>query len=146
MSTMVATDNAIALTTAQKMRLASSFLPVVFFVVALIFSLTVLPKILGQSVPPLLPVFLVIVLLIVGYEASKSLRDLLSGVAVVEEDELVRLWHSRGKSNTRYANFALLGRIRMSRTAFNQSHVGQRYRVCYSPASRIVWSLESTGY
>ena len=143
MSTTVAAETAIPLTASQKLWLAWRFVPVIFFVVALIFIMTALPYILGQPVPVLLPIFLVVVLLVLGYEASKSLRDLLAGVALVEEDELVRSWHSRNRGSVRYGQFAKLGRMRMSSQAFNQGQDGQRYRVCYSPATRRVWSLES---
>lgn len=147
MAAMTASDTSVPLTAGQKMKLAAKFLPVIFFVAALIFTMTALPNIIGQPMPPLLPVFLVVVLLVMIYEASKSLHDLLSGVAVIEEDELVRLWHSRGNNKSaRYGNFAQLGKMQMSRTAFNQAHVGEQYRVCYSPASRIVWSLEPNSY
>ena len=143
MSNAVDDNSTIPLTATQKLRLAYRFVPVISFVVILIFSVTVLPDIIGQPIPPLLPVFLVIVLVVLAYQATKSLRDLLSGVALIEEDELVRLWHSRSEGNTRYGKFARLGRLRMTQQAFNQGHVGQHYRVCYSPASRMVWSLES---
>ena len=141
MSTTVVED-AIPLTASQKLWLVSRFIPVIAFVLALIFVLTVLPNMLGQPVPALLPIFLVVVLLILVYEASKSVRDLLSGVALVEEDELVRSWHSRNRGSIRYGQFAILGRMRMSRQAFNQGQDGQRYRVAYSPATRMVWSLD----
>jgi hypothetical protein len=32
--------------------------------------------------------------------------------------------------------------MRLSRKAYGQSQNGVRYRICYSPASKIVWSLE----
>jgi len=147
MAAMTAIATSVPLTAAQKMKLSTKFVPVIFFVAALIFTMMALPNIIGQAVPPLLPVFLVVVLLVMIYEASKSLRDLMSGAAVIEEDELVRLWHSRGNNKSvRYGNFARLGKMQISRTAFNQAQVGQQYRLCYSPASRIVWTLEPNAY
>jgi len=136
-------NTTVPLTTTQKMWLAVSFLPVIFFVLVLIFSLTILPTTLPPSAPPLVPIFTVVILLVMIYQAGKSLRDILSGVALVEEDELVRSWHSRGENSRRYGQFARLGRLQMSRRAFGQGQSGQRYRVCYSPASRVVWSLET---
>ncbi len=136
-------DDAILLTATQKLNLASRFLPVAFFVVALIFSITALPNMLGKSVPVVLPLFLAVVLLITAYEASKALRDLLSGIALVEVDELVRLSHSaRGGNNRRYGTFTHLGRMQLREKARREGTVGQCYRVAYSPATRIVWSLD----
>jgi hypothetical protein len=142
MSTTVV-DDTVLLTSGQKMWLASRFIPVIAFVLALIFAVMVLPNMLGQAVPVLLPIFLVVLLLVLIYEASKSLRDLVSGVALVEQDELVRSWHSRNRGSIRYGKFARLGTLHMSRQAFNQGQAGQHYRVCYSPATRMVWSLEA---
>src|SRR5262245_56344174 len=110
MSTATDKNDVVPLTAGQKLWLAWRFVPVLFFVVALIFVMTALPNILGQAVPILLPIFLVVVLLVLIYEASKSLRDLFSGVALVEEDELVRSWHSRNRGSVRYGQFAKLGR------------------------------------
>ena len=143
MSTMMASETTVPLTAAQKMRLASRFLPVIFFVLAIIFSLTLLPNILGKQLPVLLPIFLVVVLLVMIYEASKGLRDLMLGVALVEEDELLRVWHSRKVSNTRrYGRFARLGKMRLAGGAYAQAQPRQQCRLYYSPATRIVWSID----
>ncbi|MBI1277218.1 MAG: hypothetical protein GC179_03725 [Anaerolineaceae bacterium] len=142
-----AVDTAVPLTAYQKMWLASRFIPVIFFMAALIFVLTVLPNLIGQPLPPLLPVFLIVVLLVLIYGASKSLRDLLSGVALVEDDELVKIGFTHESSDSsRYGKFARLGRLKISGSAYKQAHAGQTYRICYSPASRIVWSLEPNAY
>lgn len=144
MSTMMASDTTVPLTAAQKMRLASRFLPVIFFILAIIFSLSLLPNIIGKQLPILLPIFLVVVLLVMIYEASKGLRDLMLGVALVEEDELVRVWHSRKGSNTRrYGLFARLGKMRLVGRSYGQAQPGQRCRLVYSPATRIVWSIDT---
>ncbi|MCA0456456.1 MAG: hypothetical protein LCI00_20960 [Chloroflexi bacterium] len=143
MSTMMASETTVPLTTYQKMWLASRFLPVIFFVLAILFSLTLLPNILGQPVPILLPVFLVLVLLVEIYQASKSLRDLLLGVSVVEVDELTRAHRARRGNRKPHGHFTRLGRMRLTRAAYGMAEAGQQYRVVYSPASRIVWSLEA---
>lgn len=75
MSNVISDNNSVRLTTTQKLWLAYSFVPVISFVVILIFVMTALPYIIGQPIPPLLPIFLVIVLLVMAFQASKGLRD-----------------------------------------------------------------------
>ena len=78
---------------------------------------------------------------------NDPVRDLVSGVALVQEDVLERSWRSRGASGPNASNgkFEQLGRMRLSSKAYGQGQNGVRYRVSYSPASKIVWSLEKLG-
>lgn len=134
----------IPLTFGQKARLLIECLPVVFMLLALIFTLTVLDDITASPPPIALPIFLTFVLLVVVWTAIKRLRDLAAGVAVVQEDRLERSWRSRGSSRPHpfSGRFTQLGTMRLSAKAWSQGMQAGCYRVAYSPASKIVWSLE----
>lgn len=136
--------NHIPLTFGQKARLLVECLPVPFMLLALAFTLTVLDDITGRPPPILLPLFLGFVLVVVGWAAVQRLRDLAAGVATVQDDMLERSWRSRGSSgpNPFHGKFTQLGTMRLSRKAWAQGTGSARYRVAYSPASKIVWSLE----
>jgi hypothetical protein len=97
----------------------------------------------GTYPAPSLPfgLLLVAALLFTGYDALRCLRDLASGVALVQEDLLKRL--SRGpRRKGRRGSFQHLGEMWLTSRVFFQSSPGRRYRVVYSPASRTVWALE----
>jgi hypothetical protein len=128
----------------QKARLAIECLPVVFFTLALVFVVTLLDDITGAPPPILLILFLCFVIFVVGWAAFNRIRDLVSGVALVREDVLERSWRSGGSPGPNPFNgrFEQLGRMRLSSKAYGQGQNGFRYRVCYSPVSKIVWSLE----
>ena len=128
----------------QRARLLSECLPVVFFFVALVFVLTRLQQLTGAPPPLFLVLFLCVLILFMGYVAVTSLRDLVSGVALIQEDVLERSWRSGRRSRSRLFNatFTQLGKMRLTPKAYGQGQNGVRYRVCYSPASKIVWSLE----
>jgi hypothetical protein len=135
----------IPLTVGQKARLLFECLPLPFFVLALVFVLTILDDITGAPPPVFLPLFLGLVIVMVGWAAVQRLRDVASGVAVVREDLLQRAYHSRrGQSGNRFrGKFEQLGTLRLTSNAYRQaSEANRRYRVYYSPASKIVWSLE----
>ncbi|MBA3870190.1 MAG: hypothetical protein H0X30_13680 [Anaerolineae bacterium] len=142
----VSADNTtIPLKRIQKLWLVAHSIPVIMIVFALIYSITVNPNIIGWSIFQFLLVFLLIVgLVALINQASKCLRDLLSGVALIEEDELQRLWHSDERNNILYGQFVRLGKLRMTGQAYRRGVLGEHYQVYYSPASRIVWSLESS--
>jgi hypothetical protein len=102
-----------------------------------------------------------IVLLVTGLPALNRARDVLAGSAVVEQDHLKRLWRPRrgALGNDCYGTFEHLGTLRMSRTEFGRAGIvfdlaqlhhpegvsgGQVpvvFRVTYSPASKIAWSV-----
>jgi len=134
----------VALTFGQRARLAVECLPVAFFTLALVFSLTFLKDLTGAPPPKLLILFLSLILLVTGAAAINRLRDLASGVARVQDDRLERSWRRRGSpgSNPFRGKFEHLGTMRLSSRAHGQGQNGSPYRVCYSPASKIVWSLE----
>jgi hypothetical protein len=139
-STSKAGDS-VPLTASQKSRLIVECLPFVFFVVVFILLLTLVPGII--SVPPLLYLFMAVVLLVVGYQALQRIRDLVSGIASVQDDLLERAWPSRGRGANRfYGRFAQLGTLRLMKPAYHQGQTGQRHRLYYSPVSKIVWSME----
>ena len=134
----------VPLTMVQKARLLFDCLPLLFFSMALLFTLTPLGDIIGRTPPVYLPLFLGLVILVMGWTAIQRVRDVLSGVALVREDLLQRSWrsgHNRGSGHF-YGQFAQLGKLRLTSKDSIQSMNGQRYRVVYSPVSRIVWSLE----
>jgi hypothetical protein len=128
----------------QRARLAIECLPVVFFTAALIFCATLLDDLTGTPPPLALLLFLGLVLVVTGWAALNRVRDLAAGVALVQEDLLTRSWRSRGASGSKalQGQFEQLGRMRLSPKAYSQGQNSVRYRVCYSPASKIVWSLE----
>jgi hypothetical protein len=136
------TATAVPLTAMQRLRLLGGCLPFVFFSVVTVLYLTVLRGLYGAP-SALLLLFLVVVLVIMGFQALQRLRDLLSGVAVVQEDVLERSRRSSGRGRaTFYGKFEQLGRLRMMPKAHFQARAGGRHRVTYSPFSRIVWKAE----
>jgi len=132
------------LTFFQKARLCLECLPVLFFTAALIFCVTLLDDLTGAPAPLALLLFLGLVIVVTGWAALNRVRDLAAGVALVQEDLLERSWNSRGASGSKAfrGQFEQLGRMRLSSKAYGQGQNGFRYRVAYSPASKIVWSLE----
>jgi hypothetical protein len=130
------------LTAMQKARLITDCLPLPFFLLALGFVGLFLRNITGASPPLLLILFLVAVIFLMGWVALNRVRDLLSGVALVQEDVLVRLSRGGGGPRRAFGEFEQLGRFSLTTKAFHQGQVHQRQRITYSPASRIVWTLE----
>jgi hypothetical protein len=130
------------LTALQKARLLVDCLPVIFFVLALVFTLTLLDNITGAPPPMALALFLGFVILWMGYQALQRIRDLILGVALVQEDVLERSWASRGRGRHFFGRFAQLGTRPLTSKAYHQGRHGWRHRVAYSPASKIVWTLE----
>jgi hypothetical protein len=136
--------NQVPLTFTQRARLLVECLPVIFFSLALVFVLILLDDITGAPPSIFLILFLCFVIFVVGWAALNRIRDLISGVALVQEDMLERSWRSRGASgpNSSRGKFEQLGRMRLGSKAYAQGQNGFRYRVFYSPASKIVWMLE----
>ena len=139
-------SSAVPLTLAQKARLLFECLPLLFFALAFVFCATILDDITGAPPPQALLLFLGFVILVVGWTAINRLRDLASGVALVQEDLLERAFRSRGAARNPFrGKFAQLGAMRLTSRAYGQvTSVGLRNRchVAYSPASKIVWWLE----
>ena len=134
----------VPLSAGQRARLIIEMVPLGFFVLALLFVVLYLPRLTGTAPPVALVLFLGLVVVVMAWVALLRLRDLMAGVALVEDDRLASLIRPRGKSGTQgfRGRFERLGRMRLSRAAFGQGQVGARYRVFYSPASRVVWALE----
>jgi hypothetical protein len=134
------------LTFGQKARLIVDCLPLLFFTLALVFTMTFFDDIYGAPPPAALLLFLGVIILITGYQALQRMRDLTSGVALVQEDLLQRFSGTRGQGRHRWGTFAQLGKLSLTPKAYHQGQPGRRHRVVYSPASRIVWSLEPLDY
>ena len=135
----------VPLTVSQKGLLFFDCLPFLFVLALLIFTVTLLDNITGATPPWVLPLFLGLATLYAGWVAFQRLRDLVSGYATVQEDRLVRKWSSRrGQANRQlYGNYEQLGTLRLQPRAYAHGSNGARYRVTYSPASKVVWSLEN---
>ena len=115
----------------------------------------------GRRTLLVLAVVLGVFLLVTGWTALNRVRDVLAGAAVVEHDHLKQLWCPRRGALGRdcFGAFEHLGRLRMSPTEFGRAGLafdlaqlhhpdgvsGGRvpvvFRVTYSPASRIAWSV-----
>jgi hypothetical protein len=110
---------------------------------------TILDGITGAPPPVALLLFLGFVIIVVVWTAIQRIRDLASGVVLVQEDLLENAYRSRGSTRNPFrGRFARLGTLRLTARAYGQVvHIGprNRCRVSYSPASKIVWSLEKLG-
>ena len=126
------------------MSLLKDCLPAAFFILALIVVPWLLEAVNGGRPPKALYGFLAVVIAVCLYSAQQRARDLASGVAIREEDLLIRTWRSRRAAH-RWGQFERLGRMRCVPSAYGQARPGGRHVVTYSPASRIVWSLERVG-
>jgi len=134
----------VALTTGQRLRLLKDCLPAAFFILALIVVPWALEAASGSRPPKALYAFMALVIVVCLYGAQQRARDLVSGVAIREEDLLIRTWPSR-RGSSRWGQFERLGRMRCAPAAYGNGRPGARHIVTYSPASRIVWSLERIG-
>jgi hypothetical protein len=127
----------------QKTRLVAACLPFPFFAAAVAFyylfwvdfasSMTRQPIDTASGRNVLFAALMALVLAWTGREALHALRDLKSGVAIVAEDRLMRVW---GRGRFKRATFETLGRVRLTRWG---GAPGQQHRVLYSPATKIVW-------
>lgn len=131
----------VPLTFTQRARLLFGCLPLVTFTLLTAMYLIALQDVLGPA-PLAFLLFAAVVILVLGYYAIQRLRDLRLGTAVVQTDVLERSWSSSGPSRSFYGKFTQLGRMQLVPKAHFQSTFGKRYRVHYSPASKIVWLLE----
>lgn len=129
------------LTVGQRLRLTADCIPPFFFAAMLILYVTVLRDVF-RGIKPALVLFLVGVILYLGYESLKSARDLALGVALVRDDTLQRIGRTSPRRGRRYAVFASLGKLWIRGSGVGDSRGTNRCRVIYSPASRSVWSFE----
>jgi len=153
------------LTAPERGRLLADCIPCLFVLAGMVVLATVwsdlTAALAGRRTPFLLGAVLGLFLLVTGSIAVNRLRDVLAGVAVVEQDHLKRLWRPRRGSLGRdcYGSFEHLGTLRMSPSEFGRAttgfdlaqlhyaggHTGRTvpvvFRVTYSPASKIAWSV-----
>lgn len=86
----------------------------------------------------------VCIVLYCGYQALQLRHDLRSGIALTREDLLESVHPPSGKGGQHYhGQFAQLGSLRLGRGVDVKSPAGRRYRLVFSPASKIVWTLEA---
>lgn len=133
----------VPLTASQKARLLAGCLPLVTFTLMVAGYLFLVGRGIVPSPPLLFSLFVVLVILFTGHQAIQRLRDVISGAALVQEDLLNRSYARRARGRGTYHGvFERLGNLRLMPKAHFQNSPGQRYRVVYSPASKIVWALE----
>jgi hypothetical protein len=136
----VTEPSTIALTAAQRGRLLAGCLPAVGFAL-LAGGGTFLAAIFLDWQPPI-----VVVVLIVGItafllrDAVHRVRDIASGVAVVDEDTL-ELCSEAGNRYT--CRFHRLGTFTTSQSVHTNVLPRVRYRLTYSPASQVLWTAEA---
>ncbi|HYF61808.1 MAG TPA: hypothetical protein VD886_03285 [Herpetosiphonaceae bacterium] len=137
----------VPLTGDQKARLlASGLLPIAVPAGMLIFFNIQLggffPGFLDQ-LPGFLYLVFGIILLVILYQAATNLRDLASGVANVQVVRLIGTRTVRNRNSvTYYAEFAQLGKYRITRQLMGSAVAGTLYRVSYSPTTKRVWTME----
>jgi hypothetical protein len=130
----------VPLTPAQRARLLIGCLPLLFWGGAFVAIQTMLGDFLGERlfvVQSLMAIFV----LVFAFQAVNRLRDLFAGKAVVRDDLIERTFSSG--SGRYYATFEELGTLQLMRQTYVQGTRGHRYRVYYSPASKLVWKLEA---
>lgn len=131
----------VPLQTWQRARLIMDCLPLVGFD-ALVLVVFILFRDLIGSASPLLVVFVVVVIGVLGFQSLGRIRDLMSGLALVREDVLTISHPSRASGRMFFGSFKELGRMRLMPKAHFGTSNGMRCRVTYSPISRIVWTLD----
>jgi hypothetical protein len=136
----------VPLTTGQKLRLLSECLPFIGFIVLCLTIWTFSGDVLGMDARGMMfKLFLVLVLFVLGFKSIERLRDLMSGYAIVAVDVIEHTSRAGNSGPGRgifFSRFRQLGRFRIMRKAHYGSSIGQRYRITYSPISKIVWTLE----
>jgi len=128
------------LTFTQKLRLVFGALRLVLVLIPFALYAIYLTGRFGPP-PAAFYILLIGVVLFVGYDSLRDLRDLLHGTVEVRDDVLIR---SRAGSPGRHyrGHFQGLGKVRMSRRAHFGSQNGSMHRVTYSPVGKYVWSAE----
>jgi len=131
----------VPLTVGQKTRLALDCVPLVgYLLLAMAYYFAIRPRI----EVPLVPFYLLttIVIIVRGPAALARLRDLLLGVALIQEDRLESFGRSGHRRQSSWGLFATQGRLWMTAGVLLPGRKGHRHRITYSPASRIAWRLE----
>ena len=130
----------IPLTQNQKLRLLAGCIPAIGFLVFLGAYLAIAAS---GSVPfpsTLLWIVIAAVCLALGSQAALRLRDIALGVALVEQDVMIRSWHAAGNNTDLYGKFQRLGILKLG-PKVQAPNAGGLFRVTHSPASKIVWDL-----
>jgi hypothetical protein len=137
--------NSIPLTGRQKLRLLGDCWTFALFAAITIFFVMAVQRGLTPAPPTLTYVLLAALVLYTAYGAVQSLRDVKSGMALAQEDLLIRSHRRRlrrGGYGIPFGYFEQLGAMRLPPEVYSQHSAGRRYLVIYSPASKVVWSLE----
>ena len=135
-------EETVPLTGGQRYRLVMLIVPCVSFLALVLLYLVFWVPIVG---PPsgFFWLFIAVVLAFTGFDALRAFRDLQSGMALVTEDTIEQTFVGRRPSALRcFGSFARLGLMRMTHQTRINAANGIRHRVVYSPASKVVWSLE----
>jgi hypothetical protein len=142
-------DDAVSvpLTSRQKNHLRLEFAPRAIVVLGIVTYLVLLAtETLATPESWLFWIWLAGLGLLSGHGALRPLRDLRSGIALTREDLLESIFLSSGKGGGRYyGRFEQFGSLRLGPQVDARSPDGRLYRIVYSPASKIVWSLEPPG-
>ena len=127
----------VPLTVRQKLQLAIGCLPLILYcIAALVYGYATAL----DMTEPLTLAWAGGGLLFFGFLARTWLRDLVFGAALVREATLTELFFAGG---TPCATFAQIGTFSVNdRKVHATATTGPRYRIVYSPASRLIWTLE----
>ena len=80
---------------------------------------------------------------LIAYQVFKALRDVFSGVALVQTARLTKTQQIRNRNSALYYGyFEQLGKMTISRTNFDSAISGAPYRLTYSPATKRVWEMQ----
>jgi hypothetical protein len=136
----------VPLTSRQKNHLYLEFAPSAIVVLGIVTYLVLLAtETLAAPESWFFWIWLAGLSLLSGHGALRPLRDLRSGTALTREDLLGSIFLSSGKGGRRYyGRFEQLGSLRLGPKVDTRSPDGRRYRIVYSPASRIIWTLDPT--
>ena len=138
----------VPLTGRQKGQLlAGSFLRLgITTIFGFVFFATTLRRPFAELPLPFMLFILIFGLIFSGivYQAFKAVRDVFSGVALVQIAQLTKIQQVRNKNTiTYYGHFAQLGKMTISRTNFDSAISGAPYRLTYSPATKRVWDMQA---
>jgi hypothetical protein len=140
--TQTASRSTVPLTRDQRFELLGGFGPLAIF--GVLAGGYVVMAIIGAIPHPPLAVYLILALvfLLIGYQVVQAVRDLASGVVLVDEDVLIHSWRATGFGNDQYGKFERLGTFSLKLRVALSPVSNTRYRMTYSPASKIIWSLD----
>lgn len=137
----------VPLTGKQKSQLlAGSFLRLgITTIFGFVFFATTLRRPFAELPLPFMLFILIFGLIFSGivYQAFKAVRDVFSGVALVQTARLTKTQQIRNRNSALYYGyFEQLGKMTISRTNFDSAISGAPYRLTYSPATKRVWAMQ----